>query len=271
LSELKHVWELAQHIRGFDPVRVSEHLERFVEKGGLRKYFRFRFSRFYGGSAVGDVVGCNLRCAFCWTGRPRDDLRAGFWVSPEEAARRLLGLSRGAAPLRLSAGEPTLGWRHLVGLLDSLYEQGGRGALFILETNGVLIGAYPDRAKLLASHPLKPVVRVSVKACSPEWFKVLTGANEYGLVLQVKAIEELYRQGARLRVAVFAAFGEKTCWASFLEELAAKTSEEIVRNVEVEPLVLYPTALRRLKAIGIEPTNRELVFWPSLGRRGRGR
>jgi uncharacterized Fe-S cluster-containing radical SAM superfamily protein len=259
---LTDVASLAQRIRRFDPLRVSDILEKRVQRGTERKYFRFRYSRFYGGSAVGDVVGCNLRCVFCWTGRPRDDPRVGFWVSPEEAARRLLALSRRGGYVRLSAGEPTLGWNHLVALLDALYERSRGRVLFILETNGILIGAYRERARLLAEHPLRPYVRVSIKACSPQWFKVLTGAKEYGLELQIRAVEELYSSGASLGVAIFAAFGEKECWAELLSELARRTSSRLVENIEVEPLVMYPTTARRLKLLGIKPTNPELVYTP---------
>jgi len=260
VSESDRLRGLAERIRGFDPIHVSALLEEKVQRGEERKYFRFRYSRFYGGSAVGDVVGCNLRCAFCWTGRARDDLRVGFWVSPSDAASRLLRLARGS-PVRLSAGEPTLGWRHLIRLLDELYKRDA-DMLFILETNGVLLGAYPERATLLARHPLRPFVRVSLKACSPQWFKVLTGAKEYGLELQLRAVEALYRSGARLRVAVFAAFGSRQCWAKLLQELAERTGPEVVSDIEVEPLVLYPTTVRRLRVLGLEPTNPELVFTP---------
>jgi uncharacterized Fe-S cluster-containing radical SAM superfamily protein len=260
-DEPEEVVRLYRRIRGFDPLRITRLLEPMVSRGTRRKYFRFRYSRFYGGSAVGDVVGCNLRCAFCWTGRPRDDPRLGFWVDAAEAARRLARLGRRSGLARLSAGEPTLGWEHLVALLDEIarrYPWLG----FILETNGIVLGAEPERARLLAEHPARPFVRVSVKACSSLWFRVLTGAREEGLALQLRAIENLYRAGARLRVAVFAAFGSKKCWANLLAEIGRRTSDEVVAHVEVEPLVLYPTTERRLRLLGLRPTNPELVYNP---------
>ncbi len=254
--------ELARRIRGFDPVAVSRLLEDKIQKGSKRKYFRFRYSRFYGGSAVGDVVGCNLRCAFCWTGKPRDDTRLGFWVTPGEASKRLLRLARRGGLVRLSAGEPTLGWRHLAALLDRLYEDGLEEGRFVLETNGILIGAFEERARFLAEHPLRPYVRVSVKACNATWFRVLTAASERGFELQLRAIESLYSSGAVVRVALFAAFGEKECWSELLAEIARRASPRLVEDVEIEPLVLYPTSLRRLRALGLSPTNPELVYSP---------
>ena len=249
---------LAEHVKGYDVVRVSSLLERRVQRGSERRYFRFRGSRFYGGSAVGDVVLCNLRCAFCWTGRPRDDPRVGFYVSPVEAAQRLTWIagSRGYRVVRLSAGEPTLGWRHLMGLLDEFAEiLERRRHVFVLETNGVLLGAYPSRVDRLVRRGVH--VRVSLKACNEHWFKLLTGASEDGFELQLRAVEELYSREASFRIALFLGFGSKKCWLSLVEELARRTSPRVVADLlEPEALVLYPTARRRLRhllSMGIKP------------------
>ena len=45
---------------------LTEEVERFVCKDHLRKYYRFRKTRFYGGCATADCLGCNLRCIYCW-------------------------------------------------------------------------------------------------------------------------------------------------------------------------------------------------------------
>ncbi len=251
---------LLSRIRGYDPVRLARLVEEHVTRGDERKYFRFRWSRFYGGSAVGDVVGCNLRCVFCWTGRARDDLRLGFFVSSREAARRLISLSRGRGRVvRLSAGEPTIGWHHLLGLLERLR---GSGRLFVLETNGVLIGHEASRAAELAEYGDLVHVRLSLKACSPRWFKLLTGASERGFELQLAAAEALAKSGVSFHVSVFAAFGTRECWSRLLSELSARVGPGIVENIEVEPLVLYPPARRRLRILGLRPTNPSLVYEP---------
>ena len=50
----------------FDPfVRASE-VENIVMDGSRRKYYRFRFSRHYGGIVTTDAVGCNILCTYCW-------------------------------------------------------------------------------------------------------------------------------------------------------------------------------------------------------------
>lgn len=239
-------------LRGFDPVKLADEIEKRVVKGELRKYYRFRGSRFYGGSAVGDVVGCNLRCAFCWTGRPRDDLRLGFFVSPEESYRRLteIASSRRYRYVRLSGGEPTIGFQHLRKLLE-LIEQDGRFT-FILETNGVLLGARPGYVKALAG--LRRLhVRVSIKACSPDLFALITGARPEFFEYPIRAIRYLADYGVSFHVALFAAFGSEECWARLLERLAEEAGPEALEGAEVEPLVLYQPARRRLRLLGLKP------------------
>lgn len=263
----ERVRELASRMRGYDPVEVSLRLERLVERGDRRRYFRFRGSRFYGGSAVGDVVLCNLRCAFCWTGRPRDDPRLGFYVSPREAAEKLLSIARreGYRVLRLSAGEPTLGRRHLLRLLSELSRRMKPPELFVLETNGLMLAIDETLVEGLEEYRGIVHVRLSVKACSPEWFKVLTGASEKGLELQLRAIELLEDHGLSYHVSVFAAFGSEECWSRLLEQLASRVGPKVLETIEVEPLVLYPTAQRRLRILerlGVKPRP-ALVYKPT--------
>ncbi len=255
---------IASQIRGYDPVELGKRIEKIVQNNGKRKYFRFRGSRFYGGSAVGDVVGCNLRCAFCWTGRARDDLSVGFFVEAEDAAKKLTSIAHtwGYRVLRLSAGEPTIGWQHLLRLLEFLESQPYE-RLFILETNGIMLGAYPGRINDLSEFE-RVHVRVSLKACNPEWFKVLTGAEKKSFWLPIRAIEELYSHGVSFHFSIFVAFGSKECWEGLLEEIARRTSSTVVSEVEVEALVLYPSSARRLRVLekyGIKP-NPKYVYRP---------
>jgi len=264
-GEADRVAELAaERLKGFDPVKLSEILEKRVVRGLDRKYYRFRASRFYGGSAVGDVVLCNLRCIFCWTGRPRDDPRIGFFVSPAKASRILLSIARskGYNIVRLSAGEPTLGWRHLLELIGHIENEDPK-VVFVLETNGILLAAYPSRVKALNGFG-RIHVRVSLKACNSQWFKVLTGADSRFFHLPLKAIKLLYENNISFHFSLFMGFGTEKCWRSLLERLATEISEEVLGLVELEPLVLYSSVKRRLKFlldIGVKP-NRKYTYMP---------
>ncbi len=236
---------------GFDPLELSERVEKLVVRGDERKYYRFRATRFYGGCVTGDVVGCNLRCVFCWTGRPRDDYSVGEYYSPEEAWRRLerLAVSRGIWKVRLSGGEPTIGFNHLLKLLE-LAESRGK-YLFILETNGVLIGARKEYARAL-SRFTRVHVRVSIKACSKEWFYKLTGARPSSFQLQLKALENLADYNVSYHPAVVVSFGDNACHSRLVEEIG-RIDPEAVGRIEWEIITLYPHVAERLRRRGLWP------------------
>ncbi|MFX0183792.1 MAG: 4Fe-4S cluster-binding domain-containing protein [Candidatus Hodarchaeota archaeon] len=73
----------------------------------LRKYYRFRYSsRFYGGIVTGDVVGCNLQCAYCWSQKSAWHPRKGSWYSADQVVKALLNLAskNNCQKIRLSGG-----------------------------------------------------------------------------------------------------------------------------------------------------------------------
>ena len=51
----------------YNPIELSEKIEKIVCKNNDKKYYRFRSAGFYGGISTADTVGCNLRCEFCWS------------------------------------------------------------------------------------------------------------------------------------------------------------------------------------------------------------
>ena len=81
-------------------------------RNGKRKYYRFRYTRYYGGIVTADTVGCDLLCAYCWNYfknlRPE---KYGEFYSPEQVAERLLKITRAknCYLFRISGAEPILG------------------------------------------------------------------------------------------------------------------------------------------------------------------
>ena len=151
----------------FDPLELARRTEQIVCRGDRRKYTKFYCTGVYGGIATGYTCGCCLRCFFCWVDWSRDfPERHGVFRSPTEAFNELSRVARKAAvnQLRVSGAEPTLGKAHLLGLLDKV--ENSRFRLFILETNGILIGADPDYAREIARFK-KVHTRVSLKAGTP--------------------------------------------------------------------------------------------------------
>jgi uncharacterized Fe-S cluster-containing radical SAM superfamily protein len=128
------------------------------------------------------------RCFYCWSNWSRDfPEKFGKFYSPRQAAQMLFRAAeegirysdhwRKLIPkinkLRLSGCEPTIGKEHLLNLLEFVKES--KYPLFILETNGIILGNDKDYAKRLSDFKEKLYVRVSIKAATPEGFTLRTG------------------------------------------------------------------------------------------------
>jgi len=227
----------------YDPIELSKKVERAVIKGNKRKYYRFRASKFYGGISTADAVGCNLRCKFCWSGNVVWKAeRVGEFYSPKEVTVLLekIAKRKGYDMLRISGGEPTIGREHLIELLDCI----SPNFLFILETNGILLGADRKYVEELSKfHNLH--VRVCIKGSSLEEFSWLTGAKE-GFDYQIKALENLKDNGMSFNIAVVSVREGRKKFYNMLKEMGLGKI-----MVEEEKIKLYPPVKARLKKEGM--------------------
>lgn len=240
----------------FDPLELARRTEAIVCRGDRRKYTKFYCTGVYGGIATGYTCGCCLRCVFCWVDWSRDfPEQHGAFRSPGEAFDELSRVARKAKvnQLRISGAEPTLGKEHLLGLLEKVQSSPFR--LFILETNGVLIGADPDYARQIARFK-KVHTRVSLKAGTPEAFTKKTGAAAESFGLPFQAIVNLAQAGASFHVAAMSAdrrIVSQQERQSLLERLAA-IHPALARHLEEEVVDPYHTTLQRLRHAGIKLT-----------------
>ena len=227
----------------YDPIELTKITEKLVIKDELKKYYRFRPTRFYGGIATADTVGCNLRCNFCWSNSSVWDTKnTGEFYSPEQVASILNTLARKKdyRQIRVSGGEPTIGKNHLIKLLKNI----DSNLLFILETNGILLGE--DKKYLGQLSQFRNLhVRVCLKGCNPEEFSFLTGAKT-GFNYQLKSLEYLIDKGLSFNIAVVSLKNDK-------KELYEKLQEMGLSKImiEDEEITLYPQVERRLKKEGI--------------------
>jgi uncharacterized Fe-S cluster-containing radical SAM superfamily protein len=123
-------------------VELAKQTDEIVCRGDFRKYTTFYCTGVYGGIATGYTCVCCLQCIFCWVDWSRDfPEKYGDLRSPEETFQLLSQVARKAkvSKLRISGAEPTLGKAYLLGLLERAEKS--QFHLFILETNGVLLGA----------------------------------------------------------------------------------------------------------------------------------
>lgn len=245
---------LEPHACPFDPVELAKRTEQIVCRGDRRKYTRFYCTGVYGGIATGYTCGCCLRCVFCWVDWSRDfPEQYGSFYSPDEAFWRLSRVAgkAGVRQVRISGAEPTLGKEHLLALLERVERSSLR--LFILETNGILLGADPDYARQIARFK-KVHTRVSLKAGTAQAFSWKTGASAESFELPFRAIINLLEAGAGFHVAAMSADArivpkaERQC---LLHRLGA-IHPALVRHLEEEVVDPYPTTLKRLQYAGID-------------------
>jgi len=231
---------------GFDPLILNEKTEKIVVDGNKRKYVQLgRSLRFYGGTTSATEVGCNLRCKFCFSDQPVwNPKNTGKFYSPQEVFGGLAKNARryGHKLISASASEGTIGLQHLYELLD-LVEQSE--FIYILETNGMNIGANAEIAKQLAKYK-RLHVRVSIKGCSPEEFHTLSGAHRDAYELPFKALRHLIDAGVSCNACVMASFSDKQGIEKVKEKLS-KITPGILRSLEIERIKQFPKVRARLK------------------------
>ncbi len=212
-------------------------------KGPKRKYYRFRADRFYGGIATADCMGCNMDCAFCWSYRTRiPPERFGDFYTPEEVAERLVKIAheKDFRAVRISGNEPTLGKNHLLAVIRAV-EVSNRNLLFVLETNGIILGEDEKYvAELLKCHNLH--VRLSFKTGTPDKFEQVTNRSREWFGLQLKAAKNLYDENVPFHTAIVKDYADV-----YLVERLRDISPEIAGRIEYESLRIYAHIRKRMK------------------------
>ncbi|MDI7258982.1 MAG: radical SAM protein [Thermodesulfobacteriota bacterium] len=257
---------LTQGFKPFNPLELADYTERLVTREGTegleRKYTDIYSAPVYRGIATGYAVGCCLRCIYCWSNWSRDfPEKFGEFYSPKRIAQELVKAAERSITspgwerfrglkvnkLRLSGCEPTLGKKHLLSALVEVMES--RYPLFILETNGIILGSDRDYVKQLAKFANKLYVRVSLKAATPEGFTQRTGALGDYYELPFNALKYLLDEGIYARAAAMT--DSKVMPKEEREILTRKLNEidpEIGKDLEEEQIDIYETTINRMKA-----------------------
>lgn len=256
-------------MRFYDPIKRAEETARAVCRGNQRRYYRFRPAGFYGGIGTADCLGCCLRCLFCWSwdkiARPA---RYGKFYSPQQVAGKLTNIAykKGFNQVRISGNEPTVAMAHLLCVLEQIPAD----ILFILETNGILIGHDAAYARELSKFE-NLYVRVSIKGSSEAEFARLTGAESSAFRLQLGALENLVRFNVTARPAVMVSFSSPENIKDLKRRLREIKAD--FQDVELEELVLYGEVQKRLLKAGVsyhkayEPTASCIYAMQSLPKR----
>jgi uncharacterized Fe-S cluster-containing radical SAM superfamily protein len=240
---------------GYDPVERHRKIENLVVRkrigGDLKKYYRFRHDRWYGGIVTADCAGCGLTCKFCWVRSEAvlEGREGGKFLAPDQVVGNILNLvkEKKIRQVRISGGEPTVGREHLFQLLNALQNKHIR---FILETNGILIGEDETYAQELALYPFLHA-RVSLKGCTEEEFARLTGADPKGFQLQLAALGNLVKAGVSAHPAVMFSFSGREAMDRLYNTIW-KIDPRMHSEVEREEVILYPHVLEKLRRAKLE-------------------
>ena len=242
----------------FNPLKLAKWTEEIVcrrNRDGFqeRKYTDFYVAGVYRGIVTGGAVGCCLRCFYCWVPLSREyPERFGRYYDPRRVAKIMSYLAREyrVYKARISCCEPTIGMDHLIQVLR-LVEEDRNIKLFILETNGIIFGAYPEYVGEIAKFK-KVYVRVSIKAGTPEGFEWRTGAEGRFYELPFKAVKHLWENNIRFHVAAMTDPRIMTPdERRIILEKLSKISPWLAENLEEEDIDPYDTTLIRLYKAGI--------------------
>ena len=231
----------------YDPLQLSEKIERIVSRNYSRKYYRFRSAKFYGGISSADCCGCNLRCYFCWSNDLAREGKIGKFYSPEEVSGKLIAIAKkfGFHQIRITGNEPTIGKEHLLAVIENIPGD----YLFILETNGILLGNDEDYVRELSRFK-NLHVRVSLKGCTPREFSRLTGVVPEAFELQLKALEHCVDNNISCHPALmFDLIDRKNI--KVLSNRLREIDPKLANNLEMEGLIEYPHVVTRLKKVGL--------------------
>jgi uncharacterized Fe-S cluster-containing radical SAM superfamily protein len=270
---------LSPGFKPFNPIKMAEKREKIVtmqgEDGLERKYTDFYSVPVYRGIATGYAVGCCLRCFYCWSDWSRDfPEKFGKYYSPRQAAQMLFKAAEQGITYsnywrkiikkidksRLSGCEPTIGKEHLLSLLQ--YVEESKYKLFILETNGIILGNDKDYVKRLSEFKDRLYVRVSIKAATPESFTQRTGAKGEFYMLPFQALKNLLDEGIYARAAAMTddrimPKDERRILIQMLEEIDPKANYP--ETLEEEVVDAYDTTIKRIKAYQDEEYAKKLT------------
>ena len=247
--------------KGYCPLELSAATEKVVVDGNRRKYVQLgRSLRFYGGTTSATEVGCNLRCKFCFSDKPVwKPKRTGKLCTPQQVFDGLARNARkyGHKLISASASEGTIGREHLLELLD-LVEQSE--FIYILETNGMTLGADPEYCQQLAKYT-RLHVRVSIKGASPDEYFDLTGARPDSYWLPYEAMRNLIDAGVSCNACLMASFSSDDGIEKVKKNLST-VHPGILKSLEVEVITLFPKVQERLEKHGLETTRaKRLRSW----------
>jgi len=172
----------------------------------------------------------------------------GKFFTPQQVFQNLLlkAKKKRVSKLRISGGEPTICKDHLLQVLEFVRST---DYLFMLETNGILLGHDQNYAKELDRFSRNLHVRVSLKAGTAEGFQRRTGAVGKFYELPYLAVKNLAQTNLEFHVACMSdpRVMPKEERVAMLQKLKEVGYHGYLEEEYCDP---YPTSVVRLEKAG---------------------
>ncbi len=243
----------------YNPIELGQKIYPIIckkEEGSTkRRVYRFRVDKWYGGILTTDVVGCNLRCRFCWAWKTSSyNSNIGTFKSPSEIAHKIIELynKTGIYKARFSGGEPLLCPENT---LEAARLINRKGIKVIIETNGLFIHDI-DKVLMLLRKASNTLLRISLKGCNRKVFSETTGAIPDGFDSQLATIKTLVDNGFKVGDDFWVSAMISFCTENEVEELLSKLIDIhplLIEYFEPEYVILYPHVKKLLSKYGLKP------------------
>jgi uncharacterized Fe-S cluster-containing radical SAM superfamily protein len=236
-------------------------LQSIINDGNKRLCHKYRISKYYGGIATVDVVGCYLDCAFCWVPEYKrlpemisSNFRSFDLLTPQKTADILINLAtkNKLKSVRLSGGEPTLNKEHLIQTIELVTRN---GFFYILETNGIYIDN--DLVDALKKYKDNIFVYYSIKGTNPSNFKRLTTSDEKYWYIQLENLSKFVDGKFKIGINTMMNYVDKTDFLDFLEILYKKNIY-LPLSIDTKETSMFPHVINRLKDRGISTDKAKL-------------
>jgi uncharacterized Fe-S cluster-containing radical SAM superfamily protein len=204
---------------------------------------------FPGGTYTALIMGCGWvadrhGCEHCWARGGWDGIEPRRLLNPLAVAERLeLGMrSLGLTACRITGGEPTTHWDHVLAVIDAILSRRTVTATsFVLETHGADLTA--DRIAalkdILADRIDRFLLVVGVKATSPERLAHLTGMPAgQATITHTRQLQAVFR-AARAGLRVIATFIDRFTDADAFAAIRAELTCANAASTEIQPFVTH--------------------------------
>lgn len=220
-----------------------------INKDDQRLCHKIRTSKYYGGIATVDVVGCYLDCAFCWVPEFKryselieKNIKNFKFYDPIETSEILIKLAEknNLKSVRLSGGEPTLNKEHLIKTIELTTK---KGLNFILETNGL----YLDQNYIKELHKFRDNIYIyfSIKGINPKSFEIITQCNSELWYYQMKSLKRLVDSEFTIGINFMSDFYDEKLLKGFIQFLNL-INDYLPFAIDIKSTSIFPHVRERL-------------------------